>query len=78
METWSFLGPGDEDERYGTHTCRPEGKWNTTVDDMVEHYKETGHPAFLGGRALNRGILKRKGGHFNADSSNTGFCVLHS
>ena len=31
----SLLGPGDEEKWYGTHTYKPEGKWNTTADDMV-------------------------------------------
>ena len=47
---------------YGTHTYKPEGKWNSTAEKIVEHFKETGHPVFRGISALNRGILKRKGG----------------
>ena len=25
---WSFLGPGCQQKRYGTHTFKPEGEWN--------------------------------------------------
>ena len=48
------------------------------------HYKETGHPAFRGISALNRGVLKREGGrctiHFTAEVSNTEllFRTIHS
>ena len=51
---------------------------------MVGHFKETGHPVFKGISALNRGILKRRGGrctkHFEADSSNTELLIrtIHS
>ena len=37
---WSFLGPGEEETWYGTHTYKPEGKWNTTADVMVENLKK--------------------------------------
>ena len=60
---WSFLAPGEE-KWYGTHNCKPEGKWNTTADVMMDNFKDS---------VLNRGFLKRKGGrctiHFNAESS---------
>ena len=81
---WSFLGPGDEEKWYGTHICKPEGKWNSIAKEVVEHFKETGHPVVRAISALNRGIVKRKGGrctnHFNADFSNTVllFRTIHS
>ena len=48
VSAWTLviLGPGDEDTWYGTHTCKPEGKWNTTAENMVGDFKETGHPIF--------------------------------
>ena len=27
---------------------KPDGKWNPTAEDMVEHFKETGHPVLRG------------------------------
>ena len=42
---------------------------------MVERFKDTGHPAFKSIGAWSRGILKKKTGrdtiHFSADASNT-------
>ena len=32
---WAFLG------------CTPEGKWDSIAAQMVERFKETGHPVFL-------------------------------
>ena len=32
---WSFLGPGTEEKRHGTHTYKPEGKWNHCADVMM-------------------------------------------
>ena len=55
-----ILGPRDEDKWYGTHTCKPEGKWNTIAENMVEDFKETGHPVFRGISALNRGTEKKR------------------
>ena len=72
---WSFPGPGEENTWYGTHTYKPEGKWNEVADLLVNNFKESGHPIFPGISALNRGILKREGRkctiHFTAESSNT-------
>ena len=59
----------------------PNGEWDSTAKEMVQRFKETGHPVFS---ALSRGILKRKKGeetmHFNGDSSNTEllFRIVHS
>ena len=53
-------------------------------DHKRENLRETGHPVFRGVSALNRGVLKRKGGictsHFTAESSNTEllFRTIHS
>ena len=53
----------------------PEGKWDSTSTQMVERFKDTGHPAFKSIGALSRGILKkinkRDTVHFNRDSSKT-------
>ena len=57
---WSFFGPGEEDKWHGTHTCKPEGKWDSVADLMIELFKESGHPMFRGISAFNRGILKKK------------------
>ena len=43
---WTFLGPGDEKKWYGTLPKTPEGKWDSTAIQMVERFKDTGHPAF--------------------------------
>ena len=43
---WSFLGPGDEEKWYRTHTNKPERKWDSIATEMVGHFKETGHPVF--------------------------------
>ena len=54
------------------------------IQQMVEKFKESGHPVFKSISALSRGILKRKNNrntiHFNADASNTEllFRTLHS
>ena len=80
----SFLGPREEEKWYGTHTNKPEGQWNSTADVMVENFSESGHPIFRGINALNRGVLKRKGGrctiHFTGESPNAEllFRTIHS
>ena len=57
----------------------PEG---TIATQMVERFKETGHPEFKSISVLSRGIFKRKGGrytiHFNADVSNTEIFFSHN
>ena len=79
-----FFGPGDEKKWYGTLLCASEGMWNSTAIQMVERFKDTGHPVFKSTSALSRGILKRKNNndtlHFNADASNTEllFRIIHS
>ena len=51
---------------------------------MVQQFKETGHPIFIGISALNRGVLKRRQNksiiHFNGESTNTEllFQTIHS
>ena len=69
----SFLGPGN-DEKYETYSHKPVGEWDNEANQMIEHYKQSGHPVFRGTIALNRGILRRKGGintfHFTAESAN--------
>ena len=71
---WTFLGPGDEKKWQG-------GKWDSTATQMVERFKDTGHPVFKSISALSRGTLKKKNNrdtvHFNADASNTEFLFLN-
>ena len=43
---WTSLGPGEEKKWYGTLPNTPEGKWDSTATQMVERFKDTGHPAF--------------------------------
>ena len=58
---WSFLGPGSEKKWYGTHTSKPNGKWDRVAEDMMINFSESGHPVFRGSSALERGALRRKG-----------------
>ena len=63
-------------KRHGTLPCsRPERQWDSTANEMVERFKDTGHPVSKSISALSRGILKKKNGgdtmHFNADALNT-------
>ena len=57
---WSFLGLGSEKKWYGTHTCKPNGKWDGVAEDMMLNFSESGHPAFRGSGALERGDLKKQ------------------
>ena len=70
-----FLGPGSEEEKYGSSNHAQEGQWNCTAANMVQRCKETGHLVFKSISSLSRGILKQKKGktsiHFNGDSMNT-------
>ena len=54
-------------------TKRSGTKWDSATTQMVERFKDTGHPAFKSISALSSGILKKKNGrdtiHFNADAS---------
>ena len=59
---------------YGTPPYTPEGNWDSIATQMVERFKETGHPVFKSISALSRGILKKgewQGPHTlqNADAS---------
>ena len=78
---WLFLGPGDEEKQYGTYVYNPEGKWNQQAGQMIDVFAQSGHPAFRGTSAFNRGTLKRKAGrntiHFTADSG-TIELIMHS
>ena len=72
---WTFLGPGDEKKWYGKAKYAPEGKWDSAPSQMVQRFKETGHPVFTSASALSRGILRMLKGketiHFNGDAMNT-------
>ena len=54
---WSFLGPGTEEKRYGTHTCKPEGLWNCSAEMMMLNLGGSGHPVFRATSALDRGTV---------------------
>ena len=73
--TLDILRPGDDKKWYGTLSYTREGKWDSTNTQMVERFKEIGHPAIKSVSALSRGILTRKNDintiHFNADATNT-------
>ena len=56
----TFLVPADEKKLYGIHLYTPEGKWDSTAAQMVDRFKDTGHPAFKSISPLSRGILKKK------------------
>ena len=43
---WSFLGHGDEESGYETHTYKPEGQWNRTADVMESNSEDSGHIQF--------------------------------
>ena len=71
----SFLGPVSEKKWYGTHTHKPNGKWDRVAEDMMLNFSESGHNVFC---ALERGGLKSKGKfsiHFWCDD-NTAELVL--
>ena len=69
---WTFLGPGSEKRWYGSSN---DGQWDRTANEMVQQFKETGHPIFTATSAVSRGTLKRRNGkstiHFNGDFTNT-------
>ena len=49
---------------------KPEGKWNSVASQMIQRFKETGHPVFTSVEFLR--MLKGKEAiHFNADAPNT-------
>ena len=56
----SFLEPGSEKKKHGTHTYKPGGEWDRAAEDMMIDFSEGGHPVFLGSSALERRTLKRK------------------
>ena len=79
----TFLGPRADKKWYGTLPETPEGKCDSTATQMVERFKDTGHPVFKSISALSRGILKKNSDrdtiHCNADASNTDllFRIIH-
>ena len=80
---WTFLSPRAEKKWYGTLPETPEGKCDSTATQMVERFKDSGHPVFKSMSALSRGILKKNSDrdtiHFNGDASNTDllFRIIH-
>ena len=57
----SFLGPGSDKKRYGTHVSKPDGQWDEAAEDMMLNFAEGGHPTFRATSALERGELQSKG-----------------
>ena len=72
---WTFFDPGHEKKWHGHLSSTLDSKWDSAATQMVERFKEAGHPVFKSISALSRGILKRKRGRntirFNADASIT-------
>ena len=72
---WTFLGSGSEKKWYGGSSYPHKGEWDSTASEMVQRFKETGHPVFKSASALSCGLLKRKKGfeslHFNGYTVNT-------
>ena len=40
----------------------PKGEWDSSANEMVQRFKDSGHLVFKSTSALGRGILKRKKG----------------
>ena len=51
---WSFLGLGSQKKWYGTHTYKPNGKWDRVAGDMMLFFNESGHPVFRGIISVNQ------------------------
>ena len=71
---WAFLGPGEESKWYQGYATNYGGKWDLRASQMVEIFKNSGHPVFQGVSPLGRGILKKKNNrdtiHFNGEYCN--------
>ena len=57
----------------GPNTYKPNGQCDDVAEHMLLNFSESGHPAFRGTSALERGTLRSKGGgklsiHFCGDS----------
>ena len=60
---------------YVTHVSKPNGEWNSTAEDMMLNFAESGHLVFRATSALERGEVKGKEGgkksiHFNGSEEN--------
>ena len=69
---WTLLGPGSEKKWNGTDAYQPNGAWDRIAEIMMVNFSESGHPISRATVALERGILKSKGGgqksmHFCGD-----------
>ena len=68
---WTFLGPGEEKKWYGTLLYTPERKWDS---QMVERFKDTGHPVFQSIRTSNHCPRQLDSqGFANSHRSGTGY-----
>ena len=70
-----FLGLGSEKKWYGTHSEKPDGKWDKTAEKMMLNFAQSGHRIFRATSALERGELRSKGKgkksiHFNGSEAN--------
>ena len=80
----ALLGPGNEKKWYGNCNYKLEGKWDSIASQMVQRFKETGHPVFTSASALSHGIRKKskvkESPPFNADASKKEllFRIIHS
>ena len=72
----NFLGPGSEQQWYGTYTDKPNGSWDRMAGEMMANFSGSGHPIFRASSALERGELRSKAGgkksiHFNGSNETT-------
>ena len=55
-----FFGLESEKKWCGTHTYKPNGKWDRVAEDTMLNFCECGHPVFRRSSVLERGGLKSK------------------
>ena len=71
---WAFLGSGEESKWYQGFPVNYHGKWDLRASQMVEEFKNSGHPVFKGVSPLGRGIVKKKNNrdtiHYNGEYCN--------
>ena len=60
-------------KRYGHYDCKPDGSWNRTAEKTLLNFAGSGHPAFRGTSAMEKGELRskesgKKSIHFNGST----------
>ena len=81
---WAFLGRGEGEKWFRGYDYKPEGRWDSVASEMVQNFKNLGHPVIKGTSALNRGFMRKKKDkdtiHYNGESSNVEllYRILHS